>query len=54
MASRKNAPKAKQTQAQRLLEVARKARTDGGGNTFASATGKAALVRNARKATRIG
>jgi hypothetical protein len=53
MAAKKSAPKTRQTQAQRLLEVARKARA-GSGNTFARATGKASLVKNGRKASRIG
>lgn len=54
MASRKNASKGKQTQAQRLLELARKTRAGGAGSKFANDTGKAALVRNGRKASRIG
>jgi hypothetical protein len=53
MASRKSAPKATQTQAERLLEVAKKAKADGNGNKFARATGSAALAKNARKATRF-
>jgi len=44
----------KPTQAQRMLEVARKAKAKGGGNQFARATGKSALTRNGRKATRMG
>lgn len=48
MASKKTAPKAKQTQAQRLLEVAKQAKA-GSANSFARATGKASLVKNARK-----
>ena len=45
MASKKSAPKAKktQTQAQRLLEVAKKAKTEGG-NPFARASGKTSLA----------
>lgn len=53
MASKKSAPKAKQTQAQRLLEVAKKAKA-GSGSSFARATGKSSLVKNGRKATRMG
>jgi hypothetical protein len=52
--TKKSAPKAKQTQAERLLEVAQKTRAAGGGNTFARSTGKATLTRNARKAARLG
>ncbi len=53
MATRKSATKGKQTQAQRLLDLARKAK-QGTGSKFANDTGKAALVRNGRKAPRIG
>lgn len=53
MASKKSAPKAKQTQAQRLLEVAKKAREAGSENKFARATGKTTLAKNSRKATRF-
>jgi hypothetical protein len=38
-----------QSQAQRLLEAAKKARTDQGGSTFARGMGKLQLARNARK-----
>jgi hypothetical protein len=54
MASGKKESKPKLTQAQRMLEVARKAKSEGSGNEFARATGKAALTKKARKATRIG
>jgi hypothetical protein len=48
MAKAKKSAPAK-TQAQRLLEVARKARLDQSGSSFARSTGKATLARNARK-----
>lgn len=54
MATAKNAPKTRQTQAERFLEAAKKAQVDGSGHTFARAMGKATLARNGRKATRIG
>ena len=54
MASGRKEPRPKATQAQRMLEVARKAKAEGSGNQFARATGKAALNKNARKATRMG
>ncbi len=53
MASTKSTPKPRQTQAERFLEVAKKAKV-AGGHSFARATGKASLAKNARKATRIG
>ncbi len=37
------------TQAQRLLEAARKARSDGSGSGFSRAMGKATMTKNARK-----
>ena len=37
------------SQAQRLLEAARKARIDGGGSGFSRAMGKATIAQNARK-----
>ncbi len=41
-----------QSPAQRLLEAARKARTEGSGNGFSRAMGKATLTRNARKTSK--
>jgi hypothetical protein len=40
------------TQAERLLELARKAKTDAGKQSFARNAGKATLSRNARKTTK--
>lgn len=46
--ARKDKPPEK-TQAQRLLEAARKAKLDGGGSGFSRSMGKATLAKNARK-----
>ncbi|MET0281142.1 MAG: hypothetical protein ABW278_08460 [Steroidobacteraceae bacterium] len=52
MASKKKSATKSTPQAERLLEMARKAKTSGG--HFAKATGKLALANQSRKATRIG
>lgn len=49
MASKKGSQKPVQSQAERLLEATRKARTNQGGQSFARAVGKATLTRQGRK-----
>lgn len=53
MAKAKKAAKAK-TQAERLMEVAKKAKANSGGINFSQAMGKIQMARNARKSSRIG
>ena len=53
MAKAKKAVKAK-TQAERLLEVAKKAQVNAGGSKFSEAMGRITLARNARKSSRMG
>jgi hypothetical protein len=52
MASKKTLPKPPPSQAERFLEMARKAKTSGG--KFALDTGRSTLSQRSRKATRIG
>jgi hypothetical protein len=42
------------TQAERLMEVAKKARVDQGGSKFTEAMARITMARNARKSSRIG
>jgi hypothetical protein len=42
------------SQAERLMEVARKARLDPGGSKFSDAMARITMSRNARKKTRMG
>jgi hypothetical protein len=53
MAKAKKAVKAK-TQAERFLEVAKKAREDQSGRKFSEAMGKITMAKNARKSRRMG
>jgi hypothetical protein len=50
----KKAKKNAQSQAQRLLEAARKSQGDQGGAKFSQAMGRLTLTRQARKPTRMG
>ena len=59
MAKAKKAAKASKavkakTQAERLMEVAKKARGDQGGSKFSEAMARITMARNARKSSRIG
>jgi hypothetical protein len=42
------------TQAERLMEVAKKAQASSGGSKFSEAMGRITMARNARKKTRMG
>jgi hypothetical protein len=42
------------TQAERLMEVAKKAKGDQGGSRFSEAMARITMARNARKTTRMG
>jgi len=53
MAKAKKAVKAK-TQAERLMEIAKKAQVNDSGSKFSQAMGKITMARNARKSTRMG
>ena len=59
MAKAKKAAKANRTvkaktQAERLMEVAKKARVDPGASKFSEAMARITMARNARKSSRIG